>query len=382
MSYKKNFLSIIVPTRERPSTLKHCLRTIVSQTYTDIEIIVSDNKSTEETKRTVDGFSDNRIKYIRPEERLGMSEHWEFALSHAQGEWVTFIGDDDGLMPGAVNELFSIINKNKDIKAVQSALCKFIWPSIDEKKTSRLTFSTRKGFEIRKTKPWLKKLLRGDEQFASLPYIYTGGFLHADVIDEIKKKTGGSFFLSITPDVYSAIATSLTLDEYIYSYTPLAVAGLSAHSNGNNMRSWKAEDIKKLHFFSESTIGFHPMLGTGIVKSMPIYIYEAFLRASALHTDAIQTSLADQLALTIVHADSMFKKETYEYCVNLSILNNLDFNDVKRRLLRLKFQRKKARMQKNIKRLLPCYGRQIKVDRDPTLANVYDAACRAASIIG
>ncbi len=42
-----------------------------------------------------------------------MSEHWEFALSHAKGNWVTIIGDDDGLLPNAVKYLFQIVSKNR-----------------------------------------------------------------------------------------------------------------------------------------------------------------------------------------------------------------------------------------------------------------------------
>lgn len=90
---------ILIPTRERPATLLHCLHTIIHQSYTNFEIIVSDNFSQDNTENIVASISDPRISYINTEKRVGMASNFEYALSHTKSGWVTILGDDDGLLP-------------------------------------------------------------------------------------------------------------------------------------------------------------------------------------------------------------------------------------------------------------------------------------------
>jgi glycosyltransferase involved in cell wall biosynthesis len=95
-------ITVIVPTRERCDVLQHCLQTLTMQDYQHLEILVSDNFSADATKEVVASAGDPRIRYINTGRRLSMSHNWEFALSHVRDGWVTFIGDDDGLPPGAI----------------------------------------------------------------------------------------------------------------------------------------------------------------------------------------------------------------------------------------------------------------------------------------
>jgi len=377
MTFQKDLLTVIVPTKERPDTLKHCLRTLVEQKDPRLQIIVSDNVSGPETKAVFDSFSsDKRLKYIRPESRLGMSEHYDFALSHADGEWVTIIGDDDGLLPDAVSDFFELI-KGRDVKAVNTCQCKFYWPNEEQGRSSKLTIMTGSGVEIRETKPWLMRVLRGNEKFIALPYIYTGGFVHADVIDEIRKKSGGRFFSSMNPDIYSGVAVALTIDHYLYSWKPLAIAGISKHSIGAaaSTAAWVKEDIKNLPFYTESAIGYHPALGNGVVYTIPMDVYESFLRAAPLRKDDMGITMEDQLALSIVHAAEDRKDDVYALCKTLAKQNGVDFAKVEQQLTLLKIQTRVTRTAKNIIRGIFRTGEgKRQVVKDPAIRNVYDAA--------
>ncbi len=104
-------ISVVVPTRDRCDTLVASLRTCLDQDYEHCEIIVSDNLSNDGTKEHVTAIRDPRVRYVRTEWRLGMSQNWEFALSHVTGDYVTFVGDDDALLPGALKELSEIIHQ-------------------------------------------------------------------------------------------------------------------------------------------------------------------------------------------------------------------------------------------------------------------------------
>ena len=99
------FLSIIIPTRERADTLRYALQSCVTQDYADVEFIVCNNASTDDTEAVVQSFNDPRIRLINPGRRVSMRENWEFALGHASGRYITFIGDDDAVMPHAVATL-------------------------------------------------------------------------------------------------------------------------------------------------------------------------------------------------------------------------------------------------------------------------------------
>jgi glycosyltransferase involved in cell wall biosynthesis len=102
--------TIIIPTRERCDTLAAALKTCVTQDYDNLEIIVSDNFSQDDTFEVVHSYRDKRIRYINTGQRVGMSTNWEFALSHVENGYVTLIGDDDGLLPGAVPKIAEIIS--------------------------------------------------------------------------------------------------------------------------------------------------------------------------------------------------------------------------------------------------------------------------------
>src|SRR5580692_212973 len=99
------FVTVIIPTRERCETLQLALQTVCGQDFDDAEFIVSDNVSEDDTANVVAGFSDPRVRYIRTPKRLSMSDNYSFALGHARGTYVTILGDDDGLIPGALSVL-------------------------------------------------------------------------------------------------------------------------------------------------------------------------------------------------------------------------------------------------------------------------------------
>src|SRR5262245_24726099 len=120
--------TIVIPTRNRPETLAATIRTCLAQAYDDFEIVVSDNFCEPETRDVVEGFSSPRIKYRRTESLLAMSANWEFALGQASGEYVTFVGDDDGLLLHALSEASTLISElDVDVLRMRSAF--YTWPT-------------------------------------------------------------------------------------------------------------------------------------------------------------------------------------------------------------------------------------------------------------
>lgn len=98
INQKEPLVSIGCPTYNRPDGLRRMLECLINQTYSNLEIIVSDNCSKgEETEGIVRNLmqSDSRIKYFRQEHNIGSFNNYKFLLEQAQGDYFAWVCDDD-----------------------------------------------------------------------------------------------------------------------------------------------------------------------------------------------------------------------------------------------------------------------------------------------
>lgn len=252
--------TVIIPTRERCDTLSAALKTCVTQDYDNLEIIVSDNFSQDDTFQVVHSYRDKRIRYINTGRRVGMSTNWEFALSHVAEGYVTFIGDDDGLLPGAVPKIAEIIGTSgmPDVFAWGRAV--YCWPSYPlSSRQNTLFFHTDQRLLKLQAAEWLTRLSLYQCPWASLPSVYNS-FINLQIINGVKQRGNGRFFNSAIPDVYSAIAIACIIDIYYFSMRPYAVAGLSRHSTGNSFSNLQVDALPAQRFLIENEIPIHPQV--------------------------------------------------------------------------------------------------------------------------
>ena len=88
-------ISVLLCTLNRPVLIKNCIRSFLSQTYKDLEIIVVDQSPDDETEKSCKEFDDDRIKYHHVD-FTGLSKARNYGLKHAKGEWIC-LGDDDAV---------------------------------------------------------------------------------------------------------------------------------------------------------------------------------------------------------------------------------------------------------------------------------------------
>src|SRR5262249_35176714 len=119
--------SIVIPTRERATTLFHTLRTCLEQRFDRYEVIVSDNAGSPPTRAAVESFSSPRLRYLRTPRLLSMSSNWDFAVGHAEGDFIFVLGDDDALLPHALTELDRFTTAH-DARAVRWSGAYYTWP--------------------------------------------------------------------------------------------------------------------------------------------------------------------------------------------------------------------------------------------------------------
>ena len=113
-------LSICIPTFNRNNSLKNCLNSIlISDKFLkdfDYEVCVSDNCSEEDVTNTILEFKNKlNIVFNINSENLGFSRNAIKCISMARGKFVWMIGDDDLILPNALNKIKSLIVHNTDV---------------------------------------------------------------------------------------------------------------------------------------------------------------------------------------------------------------------------------------------------------------------------
>jgi glycosyltransferase involved in cell wall biosynthesis len=92
-------VSVVVPTYNGERFIAATLNSVLNQTFTDFEVIVSDDASTDETIATVERFDDHRVSIVEDRSHVGPAGNWNRALAQAQGQYVKVLAQDDLLYP-------------------------------------------------------------------------------------------------------------------------------------------------------------------------------------------------------------------------------------------------------------------------------------------
>lgn len=381
-------ITVIIPTRERGDVLGASLRSVCAQTYADLDILVSDNCSTDGTADVVRATNDPRVRYVNTGRRLSMSHNWEFALSHVpvDDRYVMVIGDDDGIVPGALDRIADLIRETK-AKAVTSNFATFIWPNTQNEDMGRLLVPMRRGHEVRDSKKWLRRAIDGRAWYSELPMLYVGGVIHMSLIDSIRRRNG-TFFQSCQPDIYSSVALSMVTDEYVFSYEPFGIAGHSRHSNG---ASWSASgncnansDALKANalFSSEPNIPWHadlPALPDGrLPLSIDLLVYESYLQSAYIHDDFFKLERGEMMALFLARKTA--DRARMEAWIPLfAQRHGIDSDAALRRASACRGRLKVSRLLENASAFLDMY--RIEPRFGVRMRDVYEAGVVAATIL-
>ncbi len=115
---KKIKISIIVPVYNVERYLDHCLDSLVNQTFKDIEIIIVNDGSPDNSQQIIDEYKNKYPQLIKAfvKENGGVSSAKNFGLEHASGEYVLFIDSDDYVNINMVEKMYNVAYKeNSDM---------------------------------------------------------------------------------------------------------------------------------------------------------------------------------------------------------------------------------------------------------------------------
>jgi len=92
-------ISVVIPTYNREHTLRRAVQSVLGQTFTDFEVIVVDDCSTDQTKNLVESFRDKRIVYVRHDQNAGPGAARNTGIRRARGQLIAFLDSDDEWLP-------------------------------------------------------------------------------------------------------------------------------------------------------------------------------------------------------------------------------------------------------------------------------------------
>ena len=109
-------VSIGIPTYNRAdSYLKLAIQSAVNQTYSNIEIIVSDNCSTDSTEMVVSAFGDPRIRYFKQTKNIGGLNNANYCVEQARGNYFLLLHDDDLIDYDFVSSCMEAVNHDANV---------------------------------------------------------------------------------------------------------------------------------------------------------------------------------------------------------------------------------------------------------------------------
>jgi glycosyltransferase involved in cell wall biosynthesis len=236
MSEVTPLLSIVIPTRNRFDYVKFAIQSVLRISSPLLQLSVEDNSDTAKLAAWIrENISDRRLVYHYSAAQVSMCDNYDRAMNLVKGQYVCFIGDDDGVS----NEIIAATKwakQNGYDALVTSSIINYVWPDLNMKSRKAmkagelriLPFTGQKTFANPEIEI-LKCVRDAGQAFHKLPKAYYG-ILRKQCFDQVKEKSG-AYFPGVSPDMAAALAVANFTKSICYVDYPLFVPGSSANSN-------------------------------------------------------------------------------------------------------------------------------------------------------
>lgn len=278
-------VSIVIPTRNRAHLLQSAIASALEQTFENLEVLISDNYSTDNTKDLVDSFNNSKLRYVRTDEPLAMPDSWEFAFRHAKGEYITYLCDDTYLFPDTVE----IVMKYLDIYSVKLAvwnMCTYFAPDWMESMRKNLLYIPSTSFKpyLFSSEESLQKLFNLEPALAMPKFL--NSICHRSLAQKVIKAQK-HLFIPPAPDYSVAVGLLRTVEKYLFLDWPLYVDGKFPESIGAVSRfNWGKATEEYLKEFKEN-LEFTQMVDLDI-PTVSVAIAQSLENAKRLYPNNIR----------------------------------------------------------------------------------------------
>lgn len=242
-------LSIVVPTKNRYLYLKYLIQ-LVDNLHTDeVELVIQDNS--DDNSEFIDYLNEKNysfIKYSYVKGQIPMSENSDRAILHSNGEYVCFLGDDDGFTKLLIDGVRWM--KAEGIDAVRPAEITYSWPDAPQGKSAEISYYPFSG-KIKYVSAFnelIKVLEAGIPNRGKMPMAYHS-VVSRKALDRVYS-IAGTFFPGNSPDISNAVALSLVVEKFALVDIPWAYSGNSAYKGGGVFaKGNSAPEIKDIPWF-------------------------------------------------------------------------------------------------------------------------------------
>lgn len=114
-------ISVCIPTYNSSQYISECIDSVLKQSYKKIEIIISDNCSTDNTLEIIEKKNIKNLKILRNKENLGIARNFNLVCNEASGEYIKLLPSDDTISPKSIEKSLKFIKNHKDIALVASS---------------------------------------------------------------------------------------------------------------------------------------------------------------------------------------------------------------------------------------------------------------------
>ncbi len=244
--------TLIIPTRNRQRTAIHAIQSAINCRDPNLQIVVSDNSDTDYLRHQVRrmGWMD-RVKYLKTDGVLSMRDNWEFALDHAEGEYISVIGDDDAVMPDCFTWARQQLD-HQNVVSLRGNYAVYKWndyPFPGRRQYLEVSFGNRLS---RQSNPrqTLRDALSRKQRIGVGPGLYYG-FVKREFLKELKRRRG-RWLVDPVPDFDSGYGVLMYADSFAMAERNVFVSGHSSASNSGSMRYSVAQNQSINQFAKEA----------------------------------------------------------------------------------------------------------------------------------
>ena len=244
MSY---LVSVVVPTKNRYKYLKHLIKLVDSFQLPELEFVIQDNSDdNSEILSFLKSYSNPHIKYFYSTDALTMSQNGELAIRRSTGDYVCYIGDDDGVCRNIVD--CARWMKSKEIDAAFNTNVWYNWNGNAKLQTPA------DGYILHDTQAELHSLLKKGCNLleTNMPMIYHG-IVRKTVLEEIIQRYG-TLFPSVPPDISGSICLASVIDKCCELRTPVIINGTSQMTGGGVVGKGGVLELNDVGFITQQDI--------------------------------------------------------------------------------------------------------------------------------
>ncbi len=317
-------LSILIPTRNREEYALQVINHILEIKDDRFEVVLYNNSDTNQLADLIkQNSADERLKYFYNGTTLSFVDNFSLGIGECKGEFISIIGDDDGINP-LMLEVVEWAIKNGIDAITPSLQLVYYWPGAgvnSETGNGRLTISgiSCKAKVANPKKEVIRLLKNGCQDYLSydLAKAYHG-LIRKSVLDEIKTRTG-KYIGGLSPDIYLSIAASILIDRVLIIDYPLTISGICRRSGSADSATGRhtgelkdAPHLKGHNQYEWSTL------------VPPLYSVETIWADSALAalSDLNRTDLKKFFSIEIISAFCLKNYPDFKDIIDQNLANN------------------------------------------------------------